>query len=175
MKIPITDKFLWDLHNFLEKVGDINDLISPRPWEEVWSFDLHEFRREQQKKWDKIRFNQIIYYLKKNNFIKCENLKNKQAVIFTKKGMDRVFKTKLKLENKKLRRDKKWQMIIFDIPEKKRKLRDLLRTHLQFLKYEILQKSIWVCPYDVLKETENFIQQNSLDQYVKLFLVKEIK
>ena len=44
--------------------------------------------------------------------------------------------------------DKKWRVIVFDIPEKKRRIRDQIR-HL-FNKSGIykLQDSVWVYPYD---------------------------
>lgn len=38
----------------------------------------------------------------------------------------------------------------------------------------MLQKSIWVSPYDVLKETEEFLRKYALDPYVKLFLIEEL-
>lgn len=66
-------------------------------------------------------------------------------------------------------------MIIFDVPEEVRKKRDYLRAGLKRLKYQKLQKSIWVCPYDVLKETQELIEYLKLEQFVKLLLVEEIR
>jgi DNA-binding transcriptional regulator PaaX len=54
-------------------------------------------------------------------------------------------------------------------------LRDLLRELLYLLGYRMLQQSVWVCPYDVLKETEAIIQKLSLERYVKIFLIEEIE
>ncbi len=79
------------------------------------------------------------------------------------------------MKKKKRRPDGKWQMVIFDIPEKKRVLRDIFRENLQILGYKILQQSVWVCPYEISKETEGIIRQYSLDPYVKLFLIEEIE
>ncbi|NOQ67825.1 hypothetical protein GQ568_00095 [Patescibacteria group bacterium] len=66
-------------------------------------------------------------------------------------------------------------MIIFDIPEEKRYLRNLLREKLLLLKYKMLQQSIWICPYDVQKETEFILREHSIDPYIKLFLIEEIE
>jgi len=44
--------------------------------------------------------------------------------------------------------DKRWRMIIFDIPEKYRKTRDKLRLTLRSLGFVQLQASVWVYPYD---------------------------
>jgi hypothetical protein len=39
----------------------------------------------------------------------------------------------------------------------------------------MLQQSVWVCPYDVLEETEAILRKYSLDEYVKLFLIEEVE
>jgi len=79
------------------------------------------------------------------------------------------------MEEKKRRPDGKWIMLIFDVPERKRYLRDLLRSAIYFLGYKMFQRSVWVCPYDVLKKTEALLRKYSLDQYVKIFLIEEIE
>jgi len=66
-------------------------------------------------------------------------------------------------------------MVIFDIPERKRDLRDIFRENLQLLGYRMLQQSVWVCPFDVLKETEGVIRQYELDDYIRLFLIEELE
>lgn len=173
MRIPVTDKFLWSLYNFIEGVDKTFDFGIPRSMREgidFWSL------RQKHKWWrinDRKKFSKLIYYLKKKGLIKIKNLENKKAIFLTPWGSERILKIKYKMMDKKRRKDGKWQMIIFDIPEKKRHLRDLLRENLNLLGYRMLQKSIWVCPYDVAKETEGFLRSNLLDLYVKLFLIEE--
>ncbi len=54
-----------------------------------------------------------------------------------------------KLAPKKPKRwDKKWRVLIFDIPEKRRKVRTQVRTTLLILGFCRLQDSVWVYPYD---------------------------
>lgn len=56
---------------------------------------------------------------------------------------------KAMLTNKKKRRwDKRWRVIIFDIPEQRRKIRDRLRIIMRELGFAHLQDSVWVYPYD---------------------------
>lgn len=175
MQFPFTDKFLWDLYNFLEKISDLYDIFAPRPWREVWCPELHQFKRKYQKKKARKEFSRLIYYLKKKGLIKIKNLEQKQAILITKKGAEKILKIKLKMTKRKKRPDGKWQMIIFDIPESKRHLRHILREHLRLLGYKMLQQSVWVCPYDVLKETEAVLRKYGLDGYVKLFLIEEME
>jgi len=176
MKLPVTDKFLWDLYNFLEKVDDTLRTIFPSRMylKEVGYHDLYYLWRRHEKEKSRKYFSQFIYNLKKRGYIKIENLKQKKGVILTKKGAKKVLQIKFKTKEKKSRKDGKWQMIIFDIPEKKRRLRNALREYLQILGYRMLQQSVWVCPYDVYEETEEIIRKFSLDPYVRLFLIEEI-
>src|SRR3989344_842037 len=49
---------------------------------------------------------------------------------------------------KRRRWDKRWRLVIFDIPEKRRKIRDSLRATMQGAGFLQLQHSVWVHPYD---------------------------
>jgi DNA-binding transcriptional regulator PaaX len=44
--------------------------------------------------------------------------------------------------------DGKWRVMIFDIPEKKRRERDLVRKLFKSAEFYPLQESVWVYPYD---------------------------
>ena len=44
--------------------------------------------------------------------------------------------------------DRKWRVVIFDIGEKQRRIRDQLRITLNKIGFVKLQKSVWVYPYD---------------------------
>ncbi|MDO8593554.1 MAG: hypothetical protein Q7R59_01485 [bacterium] len=56
---------------------------------------------------------------------------------------------KAKLSNTKKRRwNGRWRVIIFDIPERRRRTRDRLRIVMQEVGFVRLQDSVWVFPYD---------------------------
>jgi DNA-binding transcriptional regulator PaaX len=50
--------------------------------------------------------------------------------------------------NKSRRWDGKWRVLIFDIPEKRRGLRQQLTSLLRTIGFQRLQDSVWVYPYD---------------------------
>ncbi len=50
--------------------------------------------------------------------------------------------------NKPKRWDRKWRVIVFDIPDKKRKVRDQIRYLFKLAGFYLLQESVWVYPYD---------------------------
>ncbi len=175
MKLPITDKFLLNVYNYTEKLDKTFDIFAYKTIKEAYCPALYDLKKQYERQKNKQKFSQLIYRLKKNGYIKIKNLEQNEGVMLTKRGAEKVLKVKLKTERKKRRSDEKWQMIIFDIPEEKRFLRDLLREKLRLLEYKMLQQSIWVCPYNVQKETELILRKHSLDLYVKLFLIKEIE
>lgn len=56
---------------------------------------------------------------------------------------------KAKLQNtKKKRWNGRWRVVIFDVPEKRRKTRDRLREVMERTGFVRLQDSVWVFPYD---------------------------
>jgi len=172
IKLPLTDKFLWELY----KLGESLRLPAiPRTTREALSLDYFKFRQAWRQKERQKYFSQLVYHLKKLGLIEIDNLKGKKAMLLTPKGSERILRIQNKVGERTRRKDGKWQMIIFDIPEKKRRLRDFLRKTLLFLGYKMLQKSIWVCPYETEKETEEFLRKHLLDRYVKLFLIEEIE
>jgi|SRR3989344_3386777 len=175
MKIPITDQFLWDLYSMLDKTGDVLKFITkkstmhnylPGPKNPV--FDKY------RKNKNKYAFSKLIYRLKSRNYIRVKNLKGKQAIMLTKEGLDKVLKASFAIKDRKKRTDGKWTMLIFDVPEKYRKARDLLRSILHNLDYKMFQQSVWITPYDVSEKTEQLLQMYSLDEFVKIFLIEEI-
>lgn len=177
MKLPLTDQFLWDVYKFLEASGDVVSFIfSPRrtihdlpgPKNPV----IGKYLRDKNRQ----KFSQMIYHLKQNNYIKVKNLRGNHALILTKKGIDKALQAKFKLDNnnKQKRKDGKWVMLIFDVPEKYRKSRDLLRSILHNLGYKMFQQSVWVTPYNVSEKTEELLQTYSLEDFVRIFLIEKI-
>lgn len=177
LKIPFSEKFLWVIFNLMEEMGRVGDtrfIGFPRTMKDALCRDAFISKRNDERERARKDFRKLIYKLKQNGYFKSLKIKNKSAIMLTAKGMEKIFIIKLKLTNRKPRKDKKWQMVLFDIPEKKRRNRDLFRRALQNLGYKKLQKSIWVCPYDVLKETKDLIKRHNLKLYVELLLVKKI-
>ena len=176
MKIQITDKFLWDLYKFLEKTENAVDFILSNKYRKASIIlgDENPIFKRYRQELSMERFSKMIYYLKKKNYIKAKNLESKNAVIITKKGISKALKASFKFEDKRKRKDGKWIMIIFDIPQSHRKARDLLRVILVNLGYKMFQQSVWISPYDIAEKTEKLLQSYSLDGYVKIFLIKKL-
>lgn len=176
MKNSVTDKFLWDAYNFLEKTGNVFGPLL-RPYPTMGNFlpgvENPIFKKYRNEK-DRKKFSKLIYYLKRKGYIKSKNLENKQAIILTKEGISKALKASFRLEGRNKRKDGKWIMITFDIPQKRKKERALLGSILHNLGYKMFQQSVWISPYDISDKTEKLVQMHNLDDYVKIFLIEEI-
>ena len=174
IKLPITDQFLWSLYDFFEKLDRLYEPFAPRTTREAFDSEYYHLWREWERKLSRRRFSKLVYYLKKKGWIKVKVLEGKKAILLTPKGVQKITKLKYKKLKKKKRKDGRWEMVIFDIPETKRQKRDSLRELLKLLGYSQLQKSIWVSPYDVLEETQKIIINLKLEKHVRLLLIEEV-
>lgn len=67
-------------------------------------------------------------------------------------------------------RDGKKRLITFDIPEKLRNRRDILRTHLRELGFSQWQKSVWVSEFPCEDLVELIFKMHGVRKYAKLFV-----
>ena len=81
-------------------------------------------------------------------------------IVLTEKGQRMVLKfniDKIKIA-RPLKWDKKWRVVFFDIPEKRRSERNILRDKLKELGFCEIQKSVFVHPFPCFDEI-NFITE----------------
>ena len=95
-----------------------------------------------------------FYYLRKKGLIIIEKQGKDIRMYLTKKGEVEAGRYQIDdLYVKKQKKwDKKWRVIIFDIPENHRIKRDLFRSKLKEMGFLQFQKSVWVYPYPCEKE-----------------------
>ena len=70
--------------------------------------------------------------------------------------------------------DKKWRVVLFDIPEDKKRSRDVLRRKLVELGFQELQKSVLVYPYLCRSELDFVIEYLGLRRYVRVLEAVDI-
>lgn len=113
-----------------------------------------------------------VYALKQNGFIEY---KNEQDFILTPKGLRKI--NFVRLENLKFddrKKDGLWRLIIFDIPERRRGVRELLRYKLLEFDFYQLQKSVYVTPYVCENEIAEVCKILDLGSYVSVILAKSL-
>ena len=65
-------------------------------------------------------------------------------------------------------------MVIYDIPEKYRKARDILRDQLKLLGFYELQKSVWVYPFPCGDVVKFLIDMYEIEEYVHFVTIQHI-
>lgn len=141
-------------------------LIAPRLPYEILKYYM------KNKKFNKNRFNRDLWRLRKRGDITMK----KDSVKITQKGKDRIIN--YQLEELKIRKpkrwDKKWRLVIFDIPESRKDIRDLLSRKLKDLGFLRYQKSVFICPYPCQNEINYINGLLMTSPYVKLLTAIKI-
>jgi DNA-binding transcriptional regulator PaaX len=72
------------------------------------------------------------------------------------------------------KKDGIWKIIIFDIPEKNRKVRTVLRSKLESLGFRKWQNSIWISPFALDPDIELELNQLSERYFIRLIKTQSI-
>ncbi len=132
-----------------------------------------------RKNWDKIDRRLIHNAIKRLNQKRFIELVDKTGELYIKitengKKLTRNFDyDDLKLPKLK-KWDKKWRLVIFDIPEKKNKERHALSVKLKDLGFYPIQESNYIYPYDCRDEIDFICEFLSINRYVNYCLVESL-
>lgn len=138
--------------------------------------------RTLQKDWKRINqqsFNRSFQKLAEEKLIEEKKLPD-GTIKFFLTGEGRLQAKKLKffgnsISFKKPKKwDRKWRIVIFDIPEKERLFRAILREHLYTLKFFKLQQSVFVSPYPFEKPILELIELYSAKSHVRVITATKI-
>lgn len=111
-----------------------------------------------------------INRLKNQGYLEKIEKKGRIGYMITEKGRSKIDRFLFDREVW----DGRWRMVVFDIPEEKKKLRDFFRGKLSHLGFKQLQKSVWVTPFDVLDDIEEIINEYGLGNYIWYFLANSL-
>ena len=112
-----------------------------------------------------------IKRLRENGMV--DFLDEKELVVrLTDEGRNQVLWTKLKFNEEKW--DGKWRLVIWDIPEKRRKARDLLRAKLKELGFKKWQQSVWATKKNCTRPLRGFIKQIGIQDWVKVLECSDV-
>ena len=132
--------------------------------------------KEMKKEWDwieKQRLKRAIKSLYESKLIKeKENPDGTITLVLTDKGKEKALTYNLdemKIE-KPEQWDKKWRIVLFDIPERMRKIRDAFRDHLKNLGFYEFQKSVFIHPYDCKDEIDYLIEFYDARRFIRFII-----
>ncbi len=140
----------------------------------------YEILKEIKKEWKKARDYQIKRSLeslcKSELVLKRVNKNGDLEFVLTENGIDATSKILINnlVVKKDKKWDKKWRIVMFDIPEKSRKARNALRCRLNKLGFKELQKSVFVYPFDCSKIISKIVSFYKLNTYVRFVVAEHI-
>ena len=135
--------------------------------------------RETHKAWKEIDRRYLVSSIKalyKSKLIHQNNNKDGTTTFILSSEGRKVALT-YNLDNmtvKKHQWDKKWRIVIFDIPEKKKKIREAFRYQLKRLGFLKLQRSVLVLPFECSNELEYVIEFYNIRRFVRFIEANHI-
>jgi len=133
-------------------------------WKEWKRFNLAYLRRSLKR-------------LKKQKLVEVEEENGLTTIKITTRGKRRVLKyalEELEIAQPKFW-DGKWQLIIYDIPQPKRRLSNLMSQTLKNLGFLALQKSVYLIPYPCQPQIEFIREYFGLGDNVLILEVSKIE
>lgn len=129
---------------------------------EDFAYNTHIYAAGYQRVLKKNTLAQALKRLRQKGYIDLEKFNNRISYKLTQKGQleANILKALMEPDSDRL------TMVIFDIPEQNRKIRNILRGKLNLWGFEKVQKSVWVSKKDLVKPIRKFIVEIKLDKWV---------
>lgn len=131
---------------------------------EDFAYNTHIYAQGYDRPLNKAILAQTIRRLREKGLV--ETSLNEGQIIFKLSNLGEDYLKILNFDEKTW--DKKWRIILFDIPENNRNVRQLLRNRLKEWGFKQWQKSVWVTKKDVMVSLKNLIIELKLEKQVAL-------
>jgi len=112
-----------------------------------------------------------IHRLYRKNFIQRIRKGRNIFLSLKKSPQELIFNERERLRMKQVRKkwDKKWRLVIYDIPENRRDKRDKFRYFLKDLGFGKVQESCWISPYDFSSLIYEFAKKEKILSYICIY------
>ncbi len=120
---------------------------------------------QERRKLSRGTYDQALSRLKNGGFVTFK----KQHYLLTEKGVEK-YKDPYRLITGKLSKKDKI-LVIFDIPEKRRRARLWLRSQLKFWDFKMIQKSVWAGSGPLSKEFNEITKTLGIEKCIKSFTI----
>jgi hypothetical protein len=129
----------------------------------------------KEEKLEEADIEKLVNKLYKDRLIKTFTKKGKTFLQITNRGRRQLIEYNIDaIEIKKQKWDSKWRIVIFDIPEKMRIARDVLRFKLKEIGFIKMQKSVWVAPYECENEINFIASTYGVERFVNYAVCEKL-
>ena len=129
-----------------------------------------------KNKREEYKVTRSLHSLKKNKYVRVYKKNGKDIIEITRKGKRRI--SSYDYEDIKLQHVKKWdglwRVVMFDIPERKKRARNAISRKLKELGCHAVQKSVFIYPYDCRKEMDFIAGYLYVRKYIQYMEVKKV-
>lgn len=151
----LTNLVLLALEKAVDGTVRVNDFINNPGYYAYWDgWDYPLKKSSLAKTIKRLRENGLI------DFVTDEEL----VIRLTDPGKEKALWAKMLAGDKKW--DGRWRLVIWDIPEKRRPARDLLRQKLKQLGFTRWQKSVWASKINCTDILRDFIKKVRIEDWV---------
>lgn len=124
---------------------------------------LYAFGTERSLR--KSALSKAISRLKEKGFVEKEVNVHEITIKLTDTGRTALLLTEDTVEDW----DGKWRIVVFDIPEQKRVIRNLFRRNLKKWGFKPLQKSVWISKKNITEKLFSYINDLKIEKWVWVF------
>lgn len=113
----------------------------------------------------KSALSKAIKRLREKGLIEKTTLKDENKIILklTEAGREFLLISK---EDNEIEWDGKWRIVVFDIPEKQRTIRNILRSRLKMWGFSPWQQSVWASKKNITKKLRNLVKELDITNWV---------
>lgn len=132
--------------------------------------------KKDHKRFNKKQLYDSLSNLKRNGLISVQYQGDKIVIKLTKNGKAKVLRYKLEdmVLRKPKRWDKKWRLVIYDIPEKYKTNRNTFVDKLRELEFLQLNRSVWISPYECEDEIDFLKEIYLIRKYVRIITAEKV-
>ncbi len=132
----------------------------------------------RKKKFEKNRLLRDLKNLQERKLLEYRELQNGEVEMkITRQGQKVLLK--YRIDEIKLKKpatwDKKWRLVMFDIPHEKRQARDAFRRKLKDLQFHQLQKSVFITPDPCEDEIDFIAEIFDIRKYILILYVNNFE
>tara|TARA_B100000745_G_scaffold282775_1_gene216316 strand:- start:153 stop:707 length:555 start_codon:yes stop_codon:yes gene_type:complete len=120
---------------------------------------------------ERYRVKRTVERLRQQGYLMREIKNGKERLVLASKGRERIadyLTDELYIPTKK-RWDKKWRVVMFDIPEKKGRARRAVSWKIRDIGMFAIQNSVFISPYPCKKEIDQVTKHYGVEKYFVYF------
>ncbi len=126
-------------------------------------YALHQERMGQKRRNEERRY---LHYLKRQKLIDAKKIGHQLHVRLTEKGWREALRDRIRTTKSLCKHGQCF--VLFDIPERERVVRVMLRRFLKECGFKHLQHSVWMTDRDVIEPLRELLQRKKLEQWIRI-------